>query len=76
MRKGPGNVYDKWNISVVICDTDIQSRSTKLCVINTIRLKDLAFSLIFLITLHSFSNTMICDELNTWSEIVVQKLIY
>ena len=24
MRKGPGSVYDKWNISVVICDTDIQ----------------------------------------------------
>jgi hypothetical protein len=23
MRKRPGNVYDKWNISVVICDTDI-----------------------------------------------------
>jgi len=23
MRKGPGRVYDKWNISVVICDTDI-----------------------------------------------------
>jgi hypothetical protein len=23
MRKGPGIVYDKWNISVVICDTDI-----------------------------------------------------
>jgi hypothetical protein len=23
MRKGPGVVYDKWNISVVICDTDI-----------------------------------------------------
>jgi hypothetical protein len=23
MRKGPGNVYDKWNISVVICDTDV-----------------------------------------------------
>jgi len=22
MRKGPGSVYDKWNISVVICDTD------------------------------------------------------
>jgi len=22
-RKGPGGVYDKWNISVVICDTDI-----------------------------------------------------
>jgi hypothetical protein len=22
-RKGPGSVYDKWNISVVICDTDI-----------------------------------------------------
>jgi hypothetical protein len=25
MRKGPGNVYDKWNISVVICDTDFHS---------------------------------------------------
>ena len=24
MRKGLGSVYDKWNISVVICDTDIQ----------------------------------------------------
>jgi len=23
MRKGPGSVYDKWNISVFICDTDI-----------------------------------------------------
>jgi hypothetical protein len=23
MRKGPGNAYDKWNISVVICETDI-----------------------------------------------------
>ena len=23
MRKGPRSVYDKWNISVVICDTDI-----------------------------------------------------
>ena len=23
MRKGIGSVYDKWNISVVICDTDI-----------------------------------------------------
>jgi hypothetical protein len=23
MRKGPGSVYDKWNISVVICDTDL-----------------------------------------------------
>jgi len=23
MRKGPGNVYDKWKISVIICDTDI-----------------------------------------------------
>ena len=23
MRKGPGSVYDKWNTSVVICDTDI-----------------------------------------------------
>jgi len=23
MRKGPGSVYDKWNIYVVIYDTDI-----------------------------------------------------
>jgi len=23
MKKGPGSVDDKWNISVVICDTDI-----------------------------------------------------
>jgi hypothetical protein len=23
MRKGPGSAYDKWNIYVVICDTDI-----------------------------------------------------
>ena len=23
MRKGPGGVYDKWKIFVVICDTDI-----------------------------------------------------
>jgi hypothetical protein len=23
MRKAPGNIYDKWNIYVVICDTDI-----------------------------------------------------
>ena len=23
MRNGPGSAYDKWNISVVICDTDI-----------------------------------------------------
>ena len=23
MRKGPGSAYDKWNISMVICDTDI-----------------------------------------------------
>ena len=23
MRKGSGSVYDKWNISFVICDTDI-----------------------------------------------------
>jgi len=22
MKKGPGSVYDKWNIFVVICDTD------------------------------------------------------
>jgi hypothetical protein len=27
MRKGLGSVYDKWNISVVICDTDIPKRS-------------------------------------------------
>jgi hypothetical protein len=25
MRKGPGSVYDKWNISVVICDTGLFS---------------------------------------------------
>ena len=29
MRKEPGSVYDKWNISVVICDTAIPKRSTK-----------------------------------------------
>jgi hypothetical protein len=29
MRKVPGSAYDKWNISVVICDTDIPQRSTK-----------------------------------------------
>jgi hypothetical protein len=29
MRKGTGSVCDKWNISVVICDTDIPLRSTK-----------------------------------------------
>jgi hypothetical protein len=29
MRKGPGSAYDKWNISVLICDTDIPKRSTK-----------------------------------------------
>jgi hypothetical protein len=23
MRKGPESAYDKWNIFVVICDTDI-----------------------------------------------------
>jgi hypothetical protein len=28
MRKGPESVYDKWNISVVICDTDIPLWST------------------------------------------------
>jgi hypothetical protein len=22
-RKGPGSAYDKWNVSVVICDTGI-----------------------------------------------------
>ena len=26
-RKGHGSVYDKWNIFVVICDTDIPFRS-------------------------------------------------
>ena len=25
MKKGPGIAYDKWNISVVICDTNIPS---------------------------------------------------
>jgi hypothetical protein len=25
MRKGPGSVYDKWKISVVICDTNIHN---------------------------------------------------
>ena len=29
MRKEPGSVYEKWNISVVICDTAIPKRSTK-----------------------------------------------
>jgi hypothetical protein len=24
MRKGPGSVYDKWSISVVICDNNSQ----------------------------------------------------
>ena len=24
MRKGPGSAYDKWNVSMVICDTAIQ----------------------------------------------------
>jgi len=23
MKKGPGSVYDKWNISVIIYETDI-----------------------------------------------------
>jgi hypothetical protein len=23
MRKGPGSVYDKWHISMVICDTNM-----------------------------------------------------
>jgi hypothetical protein len=27
MREGPGSVYNRWNISVVICDTDITYRS-------------------------------------------------
>jgi hypothetical protein len=26
MRKGPESVYNKWNISVVICDTDDPQR--------------------------------------------------
>jgi hypothetical protein len=30
MRKGPRSAYDKWNISVVICDTDIPWIRTKL----------------------------------------------
>jgi hypothetical protein len=30
MRKGPGSVYDKWNISVVICNTDIPQWLSKL----------------------------------------------
>ena len=25
MRKGPGSVCDKWNISMVICDTNIHN---------------------------------------------------
>ena len=29
MRKGQRSVYNKWNISVVICDTDNPQRSTK-----------------------------------------------
>jgi len=29
MRKGPGIAYIKWNISVLICDTDIPEWSTK-----------------------------------------------
>jgi len=29
MRKGPGGVYDKWNISMIICDTDIPQRLTR-----------------------------------------------
>jgi hypothetical protein len=31
MRKVPGSAYDKWNISVVICDTDIPLRSIMAC---------------------------------------------
>jgi len=30
MRKEPDCDYDKWNISVVICDIDTPYRSTKL----------------------------------------------
>ena len=29
MRKGTGSAYYKWNISVVICDTDLPQRSSK-----------------------------------------------
>jgi len=29
MRKVPGSAYDKWNVSVVICDKDILQRLTK-----------------------------------------------
>jgi len=29
MRKGPGSGYDKWDISMVIYDTDSPQRSTK-----------------------------------------------
>jgi hypothetical protein len=29
MRKGPGSAYDKWNISVVICDTDITTHTDR-----------------------------------------------
>jgi hypothetical protein len=29
MKEGPGSVYDKWNISMVICDTDSPYQSTK-----------------------------------------------
>jgi hypothetical protein len=31
MRKGTGSAYDKWNISVVICDTDIPKRFILVC---------------------------------------------
>jgi len=37
MRKGPGSVYDKWNISVVICDTDI-SRTANQVMVTTVEL--------------------------------------
>jgi hypothetical protein len=29
MKEGPGSVYDKWNISMVICETDSPYQSTK-----------------------------------------------
>ena len=29
MSKGPGNVYDNWNIAEIICDTGIRKWPTK-----------------------------------------------
>jgi hypothetical protein len=33
MKKAPGSVYDKWNISVVICDTYIGSENGRVVTI-------------------------------------------